>query len=125
MQDCGRTYLYHGCGGNQQYCQNRRERYDWSRSQWSKTGSGLLCIHNFWGFPAKEGHDPAFLTVLEDGFKDFFEKDVPANPQKAEYLRPTLIGGLLRDGKCTVKVLETKDNWFGVTYNANFAYELH
>ena len=50
------------------------------------------------------------------GFKDFFEKEVPANPQKAEYLLPTLIGGLLRDGKCTVKVLETPDNWFGVTY---------
>lgn len=35
---------------------------------------------------------------------------------KAEYLLPTHIGGLLRDGKCTVKVLETKDKWFGVTY---------
>ena len=76
---------------------------------------------NFWGFPAKAGHDPAFLTVLEDGFEDFFEKEVPANPQKAEYLLPTLIGGLLRDGKCTVKVLETKDNWFGVTYKEDKA----
>lgn len=34
---------------------------------------------NFWGFPAKEGQNPAFLTVLETGFKDFFEKEVPAN----------------------------------------------
>ena len=33
-----------------------------------------------------------------------------------EYLLPTHIGGLLRDGKYTVKVLETKDKWFGVTY---------
>ena len=81
-----------------------------------KLDPGSYVSMNFWGFPAKEGHDPAFLTVLEDGFKDFFEKDVPANPQKAEYLLPTLIGGLLRDGKCTVKVLETRDNWFGVTY---------
>ena len=37
---------------------------------------------NFWDFPAKEGHDPAFLTVLEDEFKDFFEKDVPAIHRK-------------------------------------------
>lgn len=28
----------------------------------------------------------------------------------------TTIGGLLRDGKYTVKVMETKDKWFGVTY---------
>lgn len=76
---------------------------------------------NFWGFPAKDGCAPAFLTVLEDGFKEFFEKTVPASPQKAEYLLPTLIGGLLRDAKCTVKVLETKDKWFGVTYKEDKA----
>lgn len=71
---------------------------------------------NMWGFPAKEGCAPAYLQVLEDGFQEFFEKDVPANPLKAEYLLPTHIGGLLREGKCSVKVLETKDKWFGVTY---------
>ena len=86
-----------------------------------KLAPGSYVSMNFWGFPAKEGHDPAFLTGLEDGFKDFFEKEVPVNPQKAEYLLPTLIGGLLRDGKCTVKVLETKDNWFGVTYKEDKA----
>ena len=71
---------------------------------------------NFWGFPAKEGCAPAYLDVLEQGFKEFFENDIKANPLKAEYLLPTHIGGLLRDGKFTVKVLETKDKWFGVTY---------
>lgn len=71
---------------------------------------------NMWGFPAKQGSDPAFMEVLEKEFKTFFEQTVPANPQKAEYLLPTLIGGMLREGRCTVKVLETKDKWFGVTY---------
>lgn len=71
---------------------------------------------NMWGFPAEDGCAPAFLTALEEEFRTFFEKDVPANPLKAEYLLPTLIGGLLREGKYTVKVLETKDKWFGVTY---------
>lgn len=55
--------------------------------------------------------------MLEAGFKDAFEKDVPANLQKAEYLLPTLIGGMLSSGKCTV----TKDNWFGVTYKKDKA----
>ena len=71
---------------------------------------------NMWGFPAKQGSDPAFMEVLEKEFKTFFEQTVPTNPQKAEYLLPTLIGGMLREGRCTVKVLETKDKWFGVTY---------
>lgn len=71
---------------------------------------------NMWGFPAKEGCVPEYLNVLEEGFKEFFRKDVPANPLKAEYLLPIHIGNLLRNGECTVKVLETKDKWFGVTY---------
>ena len=71
---------------------------------------------NFWGFPAKEGCAPAYLTVLEQGFVEFFEDTVPSNPLKAEYLLPVHIGGLLREGKCTVKALETRDSWFGVTY---------
>ncbi len=71
---------------------------------------------NFWGFPAKEGCAPVYLETLEKGFKAFFDKEVKNNPMKAEYLLPTHIGGLLREGKCSVKVLETTDKWFGVTY---------
>ena len=44
-----------------------------------------------------------------------------ANPLKAEYLLPTLIGGLLREDKCSVRVLETQDRWFGVTYKEDKA----
>ena len=76
---------------------------------------------NFWGFPAKEDCDPPFLLVLEEEFKTFFVTDVKRNPLKAEYLLPTLIGGMLREKKCTVKVLETKDKWFGVTYKEDKA----
>lgn len=71
---------------------------------------------NMWGFPAKEGCAPAFLETLEREFISFFENEVPENPMTAEYLLPTLIGALLREGTHTVKVLETKDKWFGVTY---------
>ena len=71
---------------------------------------------NFWGFPAKEGEAPAFMKVLEEGFEVFFRETVPANPLKSEYLLPIMIGGMLREKQCTVKVLETRDKWFGVTY---------
>lgn len=76
---------------------------------------------NMWGFPAKEGFAPAFMAVLEEEFKTFFETAVVSNPLKAEYLLPTLIGRLLREGRYTVKVLETKDKWFGVTYKEDKA----
>lgn len=65
---------------------------------------------NMWGLSVE------FMDVLADGFHKFFEETVPTNPMKSEYLLPTIIGGLLRNGDCTVSVLETKDKWFGVTY---------
>lgn len=71
---------------------------------------------NMWGFPAAAGNKPAFMQVLKDNFVTFFENDVPANPLKSEYLLPVLIGGLLRNGSHSVKVLPTSDRWFGVTY---------
>lgn len=35
---------------------------------------------------------------------------------KAEYLLPAVIDECIHSGKGTVRVLETKDKWFGVTY---------
>ena len=67
------------------------------------------------------GLSPAFLGTLEENFKTFFETDVPANPLKAEYLLPILIGQLLQRGAVTVRVLPTQDKWFGVTYAADKA----
>lgn len=65
---------------------------------------------NMWGLR------PEFLPVLEQGFRTFFEKTVPAAPLKAEYLLPIYIGKLLREGSVRVKVLQTGEKWFGVTY---------
>ena len=63
---------------------------------------------------AKDGFN---LAVLEEGFKEFFEKEVPGNPLKAEYLIPIFIGQLLEQGKMFVKVLKTNDTWYGMTYH--------
>ena len=69
-----------------------------------------LVSMNMWGLT------PAFLNMLEEGFAEFFQKEVPANPLKAEYLIPTFIGELLAQNKMRVKVLKTNDTWYGMTY---------
>ena len=74
-----------------------------------------LVSMNMWGLT------PDFLKTLEEGFKEFFEKEVPANPLKAEYLIPTFIGELLSEGKMSVKVLRTNDTWYGMTYKEDVA----
>lgn len=56
-----------------------------------------------------------------EGFKEFFEKEVPGNPLKAEYLIPIFIGELLEQGKMSVKVLKTNDTWYGMTYHQDVA----
>ena len=49
------------------------------------------------------------------GFKEFFEK-TDVDVLKGEYLLPIYIDELLQKGEVTVKVLETQNKWFGVTY---------
>ena len=53
-----------------------------------------LVSMNMWGLT------PEFLDVLEEGFKEFFEKEVTCNPLKAEYLIPIFIGELLEQERC-------------------------
>lgn len=65
---------------------------------------------NMWGLT------PEFVKLLENGFVDFFAKMKEEEGLTAEFLLPVFIGRLLRKGQINVKVLETKDKWFGVTY---------
>ena len=70
---------------------------------------------NMWGLT------PGFLDILEAGFGHFFETAVRGNPLQAEYLLPVFIGEMLREGRCSVKVLPTADQWFGITYKEDKA----
>ena len=74
-----------------------------------------LVSMNMWGLT------PDFLTTLGDGFQEFFEKEVPGNPLKAEFLIPIFIGEQLEQGKMSVKVLKTNDTWYGMTYHEDVA----
>ena len=64
---------------------------------------------NMWGLT------PGCVEELEKGFPEFLaglkEGDV-----KSEYLLPTIIDQMIHDGRARVKLLETHDCWFGVTY---------
>ena len=57
---------------------------------------------------------PEFIDALEDRFKTFLKDNI--NDLKAEFLLPIIIEEMLGNGECKVKVFETNDKWFGVTY---------
>lgn len=58
---------------------------------------------------------PEFLEFLAEDFKDFLA-NVEEGDLKSEYLLPNIVDKLLKEERANVKVLETQDRWFGVTY---------
>lgn len=68
-----------------------------------------LVSMNMWGLP------PVFLAELEKNFPEFLQQ-IPEGNLKAEYLLPKIIDKLVQEKRAVVKVLDTQDKWFGVTY---------
>ena len=64
---------------------------------------------NMFGLPV------SFLDELEQGFPKFLAS-VKDGDLKSEYLLPTIVDQCIREDKAKVRLLETPDKWFGVTY---------
>ena len=80
---------------------------------WEDLSAQTPVSMNMWGYT------PGFLEEIAARFPKFIAEEVPANPAKAEMYLPMTVGELLHEGKATVKVLHTDDQWFGVTYAAD------
>ncbi|MEG0905706.1 MAG: sugar phosphate nucleotidyltransferase [Cellulosilyticaceae bacterium] len=65
---------------------------------------------NLWGFTS------SFFNELEMRFTQFLDHALINDPLKAEYFLPNVVGTLINEESATVKVLESKDKWYGVTY---------
>ena len=63
---------------------------------------------NFWGF------HPSIFTEIEQGLHVFIKAN--ALDPLAEYYIPNIVTDKINDGTIVVKVIPTKDTWFGVTY---------
>ena len=80
---------------------------------WTDVPAETPVSMNMWGYT------PAFLNEIEARFPEFLAVDVPKNPAKAEFFLPRTVSELLSENKATVKVLESADKWYGVTYAAD------
>lgn len=67
-----------------------------------------LVSMNMFGLPYE------FLFELEDRFIDFLKKN--NDNIKSEFLLPTVVNDIIKEGKGTVRVLPVNDKWYGVTY---------
>ena len=89
------------------------------RTRIEKTENGIAFTEdtvvsmNMWGFTG------SFLEEVEARFSGFLDTQAVANPMKAEFFLPFAVERLLMEEKATVKVLESPDKWYGVTYAAD------
>lgn len=77
---------------------------------WTNLDPDTLVSMNMWGFTH------SILDEIRARFPDFLEKGLADNPMKCEYYLPSVVSGLLEEGRATVTVLESEDKWYGVTY---------
>lgn len=82
---------------------------------WHVIPKGSIVSMNLWGFTA------SFMKELESGFVPFLEQGLNSNPLKCEYFLPSVVDGLVENGKAEVTVLKSFDRWYGVTYKEDKA----
>jgi len=82
--------------------------YKDENDQWVPIGDNTPVSMNMWGFT------PDYFRFSDDYFIQFLKDN--AENTKAEFYIPLLVNDLIKNGKVTVKVLDTPSKWFGVTY---------
>lgn len=77
---------------------------------WENLPGDTVVSMNLWGFTH------SFLGETEARFAAFLDGALKTNPLKSEYFLPSVVSQLIAEGKAQVKVLESRDKWYGVTY---------
>lgn len=83
---------------------------DAETGNWIPLSANTIVSMNFWGFTQ------AFMQAMIDNFPAFLEKSLKDDPLKAEYFLPFIVDKMITDGSAKVKVLSSKDRWYGMTY---------
>ncbi len=79
---------------------------------WKDIPADSVASMNMWGFT------PRLFPELEKRFHEFLEKHYQDTDQP-EYYLPEVVGNLIQVKTARVKVLQTNERWYGVTYPAD------
>jgi dTDP-glucose pyrophosphorylase len=71
------------------------------------TGDEIVSL-NLWGFT------PSVFGFIREQFVEFLKEW--GTEQKYEFFIPNVVGRFVKEGKATLRVLESRDSWFGITY---------
>lgn len=84
-------------------------RYTEDGDNWFQIPVDSVVSMNTWGFW------PTLYPELAERFAGFLTANRD-NELKAEYFLPSVISDLVAEGKASVKVLNTNERWYGMTY---------
>ena len=77
---------------------------------WTDLPGDTIVSMNMWGFTR------SFLAETGARFAAFLDNALKTNPLKGEYFLPSVVSQLIAEEKAQVKVLHSRDKWYGVTY---------
>ena len=77
--------------------------------------NGTPVSMNLWAF------QHSILDELKNRFTAYLDENLPKNPMKCEYFLPLIPNALIHEGAGSVRVLDTDERWFGVTYHDDLA----
>lgn len=82
---------------------------------WVVIPENTIVSMNMWGFT------PSIFDELAQRFEAFLRTH-QETLSRAEFFLPNVVGDLIKEGQAHVKVLETDEHWFGVTYHEDRAW---
>ena len=85
-------------------------QYTEDGESWVTLPEDTVVSMNFWGF-SKD-----MMTEMVARFPEFLDEALKTNPLKGEYFLPGVVDTLLKEEKARVRVLRSRDKWYGVTY---------
>lgn len=77
--------------------------------------AGTPVSMNLWAF------QHSILDELRQRFTRYLDENLPVNPMKCEYFLPLIPNALIAEKSGSVRVLDTDERWFGVTYHEDLA----
>ena len=84
-------------------------------ASWTDIALDSTVSMNLWGFTRD------FMDEAWTRFPAFLDRTLRENPLKGEYFLPGVVTQLLGEGRASVRVLRTRDRWYGVTYKEDRA----
>ncbi|MFI3206265.1 MAG: sugar phosphate nucleotidyltransferase [Clostridia bacterium] len=77
---------------------------------WTNLSDDTAISMNLFGFKKN------IIDESMDMFAEFLSENLEKDPEKCEFFIPLVVSELMNKNKATIKVLETSDKWYGVTY---------